>query len=276
MRQFAFAAVVMGVLALMPMGAASAQDFAFEMVQPEEAGGTSVAGNAVTANVSSWPATLVFRFKKNGGSYACTSTVIGPHAVLTAAHCVADDSVGKVTIGSTGYKVTCTVHESYDTTTNGKTYDIALCSSDEKITLNVGSKRYESINVDAGQIVKKKAVTLLGYGCVVKIGDNPGLILYEGQTEIDRISGIDIVTSKNATVCPGDSGGGAYIVESSTRRRVAAINSRVGLDANGAMNTTSRLTDLTHSSIAKFIKDWVKDNEAEICGYNLSGSSCRP
>lgn len=275
MRQFAFSAIVMGVLALMPMGAASAQDFAFEMVQPEEAGGTSVAGNAVTANVSSWPATLVFRFQLGGGSYACTSTVIGPRTVLTAAHCVADGSVGKIKIGGTSYVVSCKVHGQYSPGA-GKTYDIALCSSDETIALKAGSKRYESINVDAGQIVKKKAITLLGYGCVERIGDNPGLILYEGQTEIDRISGIDIVTTKNATVCPGDSGGGAYIVDSSTKRRVAAINSRVGLDANGAMNTTSRLTDLTHSSIAKFIKDWVKDNEAEVCGYNLSGSSCRP
>lgn len=278
MRQFALTAIVMGALALMPVSAARAQEFAFEMVQPEEAGGTSVAGNAVTANVSSWPATLVFRFKKGGNSFACTSTVIGPRTVLTAAHCVADGSVGKVRIGSKSYVVTCNIHDQYSAGA-GKTYDIALCASDEddgNIALSVGSKRYETINTTASAIKKKVGITLLGYGCVERIGDNPGLILYEGQTEIDRVSGIDIVTTKNATVCPGDSGGGAYLVESSSKRRVAAINSRVGLDANGAMNTTSRLTDLTHSSIAKFIKDWAKDNGAEICGYNLSGSSCRP
>lgn len=277
MRRFIYNTIVYAAV-LITATWAQAQEPAFEMIEPSNLGSVSVSGDVTAADVNNWPATLVFRFSIGGGSYACTSTVIGPRTILTAAHCVGNGNSGKVRIGSTTYSVTCTIHDSYTATGGGRVYDIALCSTaagDADIALQRGSRRYESINTDNALIRADRAVTLLGYGCLGVVGDNPGHVLYQGPTVIDRISGVDIVTTEGATVCPGDSGGGAYIATGAERRRVAAINSRVGI-TNGQMNSTSRLTNLTHASIAQFISSWASDRNAQICGLNLSGPKCRP
>lgn len=232
----------------------------FNMEPPQPDLGLSpqiIGGRKVAHPDLDYPATLKF----NGGAGPCTSTVIGPQVILTAAHCVLPGQKGTVTIGGSVTNVTCDHHTGYD---SDYKLDIALCRTDSPVVLPGVDSPYETL-ADALTLVSKGSpALLLGYGCRQTLGGGPAGVLYEGDTTVAAIDSNDpyIETRGGAAVCYGDSGGAAFFAISQRERRVFGINSQ------GDLLNRSLLSAVAQIKILTFIKDWRTLNGVQVCGLD--------
>lgn len=220
---------------------------------PKIIGGVPVSG-------AKWRATYISASPISGNqSIGCTATVIGPQVVLTAAHCVPDN--GLLVIEAINVRARCTHHGGYSEVENYAN-DIALCANPSPIQLP-GNARYERLNINPAYPLNKSRVRLLGYGCTTPGGDMSST-LYTGTTNVAGKSTGKIALSGGVQLCPGDSGGAAYVENAEeTRRAVVGVNSTVA--TNYAM---SFLTNVAAPGVADFIVQWKTQNGLAICGYD--------
>ncbi|HYN46923.1 MAG TPA: trypsin-like serine protease [Allosphingosinicella sp.] len=246
------------------LGSSAVHAQSFEMRRPSVSTGSTVQIiGGQPANPNAWPATLWFE----GGAGFCTSTVVGPRVVLTAAHCVDNGATGNVRIGNASTSVTCDHHPGY---VNDYRLDIALCLAAGEITLP-NDAPYETLNVDPLRPPRSSSVTLLGYGCRRTGGGGPSRALYSGTSDVQSQADDTpyVITSGGAAVCFGDSGGGAYLSPGTGSRRLFGVNSR------GDIITRSLLSAVAHPAIFRFLRDWSLEKNARICGLDASLLACR-
>ncbi|WAC27882.1 S1 family peptidase [Ancylobacter sp. SL191] len=234
--------------------------FAFEMIEPEDKPASVQVIGGQPASNSEWPATLYFTTPDG----ACTSTVVGPRAVITAAHCVDDGQTGTIRLNGRTAGVRCEHHPGYAA---NHQLDVAMCLAAEDLTLPNGA-RFERLNNDPQQPAIRSGVVLLGYGCRRVGGGGATGSLYVGDTTVDNFSADYIVTKGVAALCFGDSGGSAYL-KTSLRRRIIGINSR------GDISETSYLTNVASPSVISFVGDWSKGKNAPVCGVGAQAGICR-
>lgn len=217
-------------------------------------------GRKVADPEATWPATLKF----NGGAGPCTATAIGPHVVLTAAHCVLPNQTGKITVGTVNpfsTTISCQHHPDYDEDVK---LDVALCHATAAIRLPGANSAYETVRISEPPR-PDTPVVLLGYGCRQELGYGPAGVLFEGDNKIFRITTGDpwIETRGGVAVCSGDSGGGAFVPTGTLRRWMFGVNSQ------GDLLTRSMITSLADPKVAKFLKDWRRDGrDVKICGID--------
>jgi hypothetical protein len=77
-------------------------------------------GNAETADPTKWMAS----FYSGSGNFECTSTLIGPQTLLTAAHCVGNGKKASIVLAGKTYSGPCTQHTDYP---GDASADYALC-----------------------------------------------------------------------------------------------------------------------------------------------------
>lgn len=229
-------------------------------------------GNAEPADPTQWLAS----FFSWSGQFQCTSTLIGPQTLLTAAHCVGNGQDANLVVAGTTYSGRCTHHPDYAADPSA---DYALCLMSQPVP----GVPYETINIDPEALKVGLQVRLTGYGCTNTSGIGPTDGIYRiGLAPITALPGqlpgepnsIITVTSvvEDAILCRGDSGGPAFIEsEMSSARKVISVNSRVWPETR-----RSYLSSLTSAKAAPWIKNWSEaSTEQRICGLPNGPEGCR-
>lgn len=198
----------------------------------------------------------------------CTSTLVGPRVLLTAAHCVGNGATATVHHAGRSARSRCTHAPDYS---SNPTADWALCLFDTDLTGIV----YETISINPGLVTVGTELQLTGFGCtdfdgtggndgVYRIGEAPVTGLPNGND-------YDIVTEGDVALCFGDSGGPAFrYLDAQRQRRV-----QVSVNSRGNIRDTSYLSSLSTAPAIQFLDRWSSANGARICGIHRDTPNCR-
>lgn len=248
--------------------------------------------NGTAVNPDLFPEIL--RISSAGGE--CTATAVGPHAILTAAHCVDDgqdikemnryammrfgedygdpygDSEDQAERGfeATGIcastqrklRTRCWQHPKYK---QGRIdYDFALCVS--PCELPGGYAIIASKPVFAGD-----NVMLTGFGCTAKNGVGAG-VLRIGEAKVTELPyrRMWFETLGTQALCFGDSGGPAYRRSDMLPREVVGVNSR------GDIRTRSLFSAVYFPGVRDWMKGFSKRHDVAICGITTKCGAVPP
>lgn len=241
---------------------------------PQDTAGQPSIENGEKQDVDQWPATLKY-YAPNGRDFICTATLVGERVVLTAAHCLLEDGLAEVRVrGLSPVEITCSRHPSYQHA--GLQADIALCQTAVPIHPTFS---FENLDLRITRVRKNSELFLLGFGCrdVNRPGD-PQLVgqLYGGRSTVFALSvepGGHFQTRGGVVICPGDSGGSAYLL--GDRSSPSGPRSIVGINSGYVADTkVSYITSMT-AIVADFVRDWAEDNSVAICGVHNDARNCR-
>jgi hypothetical protein len=242
----------------------AAHEYGLRLVSPSQSGTPQVFGDGSReADAKAWPATFIFI---DPGGTECTATAVSERTVLTAAHCPRTTSEGSFNLNGRLYSMKCTRHNDYPA---DKRADFALCLlAPELPTTPTG---FEVISVAADVPTRSAAITLLGYGCRMQGGVDRGFgKLAQGDATVLSASEDELQTGGRATLCLGDSGGGAFFAADvgHLARRLVAVNSRSDLEEISMLSRTSS------DQFLKWVKSWRTQNSQKICGLDADAKHC--
>ncbi|MCB0403663.1 MAG: S1 family peptidase [Bdellovibrionales bacterium] len=188
-------------------------------------------------------------------SSGCTATVVGPRTIVTASHCATTGTTVKFNVNGTQYSARITRNPEYNNST--VSYDVALGYVDKEVT----GVEYATLGVKG--ISTGMGITLLGYGCTRPNGGVDGTLRIGESVIISTDSNrFGSRKSGGATLCPGDSGGPAFVFDGD-KRYLVGINSTVTTDFVTSYNARTEI-----SQQKSFFEDFARTNSVEICGVN--------
>ena len=250
------------------------------------------------ARSADWPASMYATFVTPAGQSACTAALVGPSALLTAAHCVPTSGRVSFVLAGANYATQCTKHPGYSEGTDPSA-DFALCKVDRPVVTPPGFK-HETISLaPMSGLVRTGPVILGGYGCVsdiVRERSTDGRYRI-GSNTIDESSDSpaqtrgpayyaprqrnNLLTTKDAAVanlCPGDSGGPAFRVTGTgyAQRRIIGVNSRVFyLDPRKTSYGSSLISATGGPDFRPWATNWATSAGVIVCGVRGSVPNCR-
>lgn len=204
----------------------------------------------------------------------CTGILVGPQALLTAAHCVnaGPTQVSIETADSKQHSGECERADEYD---QGRAdIDVALCFFASPIRI----VEYESVSTEHENLKIGQTVQLSGFGCNSRQSEGFN-VLRIGEARVSALpttSSALVVTEGTVLLCDQDSGGPMYSIVPSAGRfpirdAVIGVNSTVYFNPDN-----SYITSLGSPPVVKFLQTWSgKHQNAQICGLPGSVSGCR-
>jgi hypothetical protein len=242
------------------------------VLTPLDQEGTLVApllgGGVVVMDTSQFPGVVVIK----SGASRCTASVVGPRAVLTAAHCLDGRDISFSVAGQDARSMRCHFHAAYDAKTHLNDY--AMCQLSEALTGTL----YETVNVNSTPT--EGNLLLTGYGCTNWGADSDGK-LRAGTAAISEMTYPDlpgVLVAKailggefkngklTATLCSGDSGGPVYTtgpLSVADNRQIVGINSLSDFSYG-----ISVFAPTGSGEGKRFIEAWVSFTGESVCGVN--------
>jgi V8-like Glu-specific endopeptidase len=263
---------------------------AFSLASGARASTTVINGRRVID--ADWPLLLQAGFAdQQGRTFNCTATLIGPQVVLTAAHCVEDNtSAGAYRLAYLVIKgiqdpMACNVSEPYRKAgptaddSPRSSADYALCRLDGNLAgdPDFANRQYESVDM-ATRVAANSSVLVTGFGCTaiaIKAGAAVPVsldgLLRAGDAVIASAATLagpqgDYMTSRSKTadqpaLCPGDSGGPllskATLTNQSGPRAVIGVNSELKLMNGSTTDLESTFAALATPEFHQFETDWI-------------------
>jgi len=195
----------------------------------------------------------------------CSSTLIGPKVLITAAHCVSNGGTKSFVIGSNRYTSTCTHNPSYR---SNSTADWSLCLVSQPVT----GIKFESVaTAEEAQCEVGKKYLWSGFGCTRWGGSIDGKfrIGYVATTKCPSGTNYDTITRGSVALCSGDSGGGGYVVFENGDRKLVGTNSRSNT------RDTSYVSSTYTAKFRDWASAWASSKSVEICGISADAKDCR-
>ena len=195
-------------------------------------------------------------------SQSCSSTLIGPRVLLTAAHCLGETTTATIRADRTVFGRCTSAKEA-----GSQALDLALCEMQE----NVACGPFERVNTDPSRARVGSRVSITGFGVTVR-GGVLDRVLRRGEAEITagpapRTSCLEI--EGPAFLCPGDSGGGIF----SQDRVLIGVASRADCNPTGIPDC---VTSTSTSESLAFLRRWAGNRPGRrICGLHPGVSNCR-
>ncbi len=183
----------------------------------------------------------------------CTGTVVGPRAVLTAAHCGPQGSKQVFKIGETSYEAKLFRSSKFPS----QEHDVGIAITTQDIQgvspATIGGKTSVGLNVK-----------MLGYGCTQDGGGGTSGVLHIGDSTISEFpDAVQMVLSRadGAVLCFGDSGGPSAIVQRDKHLIVGVHSKGNVIDISIDIRTDAQ------DSI-DFFNKIANEQSIQICGIN--------
>lgn len=200
----------------------------------------------------------------------CTSTLVGPRVLLTAAHCLLKGRRIAIHVEGRTVHADCTPAPEYDQHKN-RSPDYALCLMEEEIT---ETRYFETVNTDPELLKVGQEVLLTGFGCTEPGGggDTSGDTYRIGEADISALptgSENRLTARGSAVLCVGDSGGPGFLQQGKDGSPRIQISVNAGSDGP---SMRSFMASLSTEYARTFMREWSSRNRVEICGVHRRAS----
>ncbi|WP_141118034.1 S1 family peptidase [Leisingera sp. JC1] len=252
------------------------QDVEMKFLDPREQDGIDVEqrvkGAVGVLSAKNFPGVLKFF---SHGKRKCTAVLVGPQALLTAAHCLGSKKYS-VRVNGDNISMKCYHHSAYNSGPEHAN-DWALCRLAKKVTeVSV----FETVDVE-NRPMPGQVPMLTGYGCTRTGGPSSNILLYGYAEVVKRPAVVPVEKTAfftkaslqdpatGALLCSGDSGGPVFMTGTggpTDRPLIVGVNSRT--------HDTLRLSwfSATASNTGlELFRAFVTELDTPVCGLEYKG-----
>lgn len=194
------------------------------------------------------------------GNGFCSSTLISPDILITAAHCI-DEKTNQIKVYGSSNIGDCLVSEYYQTENH---LDLALCKLKQKIEI----KKYPRVAREDEFPKIDSRIVLTGYGC--KSDKEYDYKLRAGFAITTKYEKNTYWTyrksSKQGTLCFGDSGSGSFKYIKDPKNDDHVI---LGVNSMGDIKRISIMVALGSQTAQNFINEFINKYDSDLCGFNV-------